>query len=208
MVRQRIDQGQVLGQPQHLIGRKPWAGCAPCAASGSGRVWTGSAHAAAISVIRPDGTRGRKWVYGQTRVEVARKLADIAQRINAEAVMPTRSPTVGEYLDYWLAEVAMPRLRPTTIAKYRIAIELYLRPALGTQKLDQLTVVTVHRFLNTSRAAGDPVQKLRWIRLGRTGRCPARRAAGHADKPRQPAAAAAHPSRSPTGRGSATAVGD
>ena len=57
-------------------------------------------------------------------------------------VMPTRSPTVGEYLDYWLAEVAMPRLRPTTIAKYRTAIELYLRPALGTQKIDQLTVAT------------------------------------------------------------------
>ncbi len=121
-------------------------------------------YTAAIFVIRPDGTRGRKWVYGATRAEVARKLVELTQRVNAGVVMPTRSPTVGEYLDYWLAEVAMPRLRPTTIAKYRTAIERYLRPALGTQKLDQLTVATVQRFLNTRRAAGDSVQKLRWIR--------------------------------------------
>ena len=90
-------------------------------------------YAAAIFVTRPDGTRGRKWVYGRTRAEVAGKLIAIAQRVRAGAVMPTRSPTVGEYLDYWLPEVVAPRLRPTTISKYRTAIERYLKPGLVLQ---------------------------------------------------------------------------
>ena len=85
-------------------------------------------YTAAIYVTRPDGTRGRKWIYGTTRTEVAGKLTRLAQRVETGAVIPTRSPTVSEYLTVWLAEVAAPKLRPTTVAKYRTAIELYLRP--------------------------------------------------------------------------------
>jgi integrase len=121
-------------------------------------------YTAAIFVTRPDGSRGRKWIYGRTRAEVAGKLTDLAQRVQSGAVIPTRSPTVSGFLDYWLAEVAGPKLRPTTVAKYRTAIELYLRPGLGSQRLDKLTVGTVQRYLNGRRAAGDSVQKLRMIR--------------------------------------------
>ena len=71
---------------------------------------------------------------------------------------------MSEYLDYWLAEVAGPKLRPTTVAEYRTAVELYLRPGLGGHRLDKLTVATVQRFLNTCRASGDSTQKLRMIR--------------------------------------------
>ena len=121
-------------------------------------------YTAAIFVTRPDGSRGRKWIYGRTRAEVAAKLAELTQRVQSGAVVPTRSPTLSEYLNYWLAEVAEPKLRPTTTAKYRTAVELYLRPGLGNQRLDKLTVATVQRYLNTRRAAGDSTQKLRMIR--------------------------------------------
>ena len=90
--------------------------------------------------------------------------------------MPTRSPTVGEYLDYWLPEVVAPRLRPTTVSKYRTAIERYLKPGLGNVRLEQLTVARVQHFLNMRLQHGDSVQKVRWIRevlssaLGRAAR--------------------------------------
>lgn len=121
-------------------------------------------YAAAIFVTRPDGTRGRKWIYGRTRAEVAAKLTTLTQRVQAGAVVPTRSPTLSSYLDYWLTEVVQPKLRPTTAAKYRSTIELYLRPALGNQQLEKLTVAGVQRFLNSRSGAGDSVQKLRMIR--------------------------------------------
>jgi integrase len=121
-------------------------------------------YTAAIYVTRPDGTRGRKWIYGSTRAEVAGKLTQLAQRVESGAVVPTRSPTVSDYLTYWLIEVAEPKLRPTTIAKYRTASELYLRPGVGHHRLDKLTVAIVQRFLNARRTAGDSVAKLRMIR--------------------------------------------
>jgi integrase len=86
------------------------------------------------------------------------------RRVQTGAVIPTRSPTLSSYLDYWMTEVVEPKLRPTTAAKYRSTTELYLRPALGNQQLEKLTVAGVQRFLNSRRAAGDSVQKLRMIR--------------------------------------------
>jgi excisionase family DNA binding protein len=121
-------------------------------------------YTAAIYVTRPDGSRGRKWIYGRTRADVDGKLAELAQRVHTGAVIATRSPTLSEYLDYWIKEVAEPKLRPTTVSKYRTAIALYLRPGLGTQRLDKLTVAAVQKYLNSRRAIGDSVAKLRMIR--------------------------------------------
>ena len=95
---------------------------------------------------------------------MAGKLTRLAHRVETGEVIPTRSPTVSQYLSYWLTEVAEPKLRPTTIAKYRTAIELYLRPGVGHHRLDKLTVATVQRFLNGRRDAGDSVPKLRMMR--------------------------------------------
>jgi integrase len=121
-------------------------------------------YTAAIYVTRPDGTRGRKWIYGRTRDDVAAQLAQLAHRVHAGTVIPTKSVTLAEYLQYWLGEVAGPKLRPTTVAKYRTAVELYLRPGLGRHRLDKLTVAAVQTFLNTRGAGGDSVPKLRMIR--------------------------------------------
>jgi hypothetical protein len=121
-------------------------------------------YAGAVFVTRPDGTRGRKWIYGRTRAEVAAKLTALAQRAQSGPVVPTRSPTLSSYLDYWMTEVVEPKLRPTTAAEYRSTVELYRRPALGSQQLEKLTVASMQRFLNSRRSAGDSVQKLRMIR--------------------------------------------
>lgn len=105
-------------------------------------------YVAALYVSRPDGTRGRKWIYGSTRAEAARELARLAQRAESGAVIPTRSPTLSDYFTTWLHDVVAPGLRPTTLAKYRTAVELYLRPGLGHHRLDKLTVAIVQGYLN------------------------------------------------------------
>ena len=121
-------------------------------------------YTAALYVSRPDGTRGRKWIYGSTRAEVARELARLAQRVESGAVIPTRSPTLSDYLTTWLNGVVAPGLRPTTLAKYRTAVELYLRPGLGQHRLDKLTVAIVQGYLNARHARGDSVAKLEMMR--------------------------------------------
>lgn len=144
--------------PQRGRGRKRGNGEGTIAKRSDGR------YVAAAYVTRPDGTRGRKWIYGKTRAEVAHKLAELSQRVNAGTIIPTRTPTVSEYLDYWLKEVAEPKLRPTTMAKYRSTVELYLRPGLGRRKLATLSVRHVQEFLNSRQATGDSVPKLRMMR--------------------------------------------
>ena len=68
-------------------------------------------------------------------------------------------------LTYWLTDVIKPSRRPTTVAKYGTAIQLYLRPGLGHHRLDKLTVAIVQRYLNGRRAAGDSVAKLEMIKV-------------------------------------------
>ncbi len=94
-----------------------------------------------------------------------RRAARLAKHVDSGALVPTRSPTLSDYLTYWHAEVVLPARRPTTVAKYRTAIELYLRPGLGGHHLDKLTVATVQRYLNTRRATGDSVAKLEMIKV-------------------------------------------
>jgi len=71
---------------------------------------------------------------------------------------------VGEYLDYWLANVAGPAVRPTTYAKYEFVVCLYLRPGLGQHRLDRLSVQTVQSFFNAQLTAGDSVALVHFMR--------------------------------------------
>jgi integrase len=54
------------------------------------------------------------------------------------------SMTVGEYLDAWLA--GKHSLKPKTVAGYRDAIDLYLRPGLGHIRLQDLRAHDLDRF--------------------------------------------------------------
>jgi len=57
--------------------------------------------------------------------------------------------TVGDWLDYWIEQIAPGRgegTRPTTLRGYRSKIELYLKPALGSVKLQDLTPEHVSRM--------------------------------------------------------------
>ena len=72
---------------------------------------------------------------------------------------------MGEYLDYWLAEVARPAVRPTTYAKHETMVRLYLRPGLGRHRLDRLSVSIVQVYLNGRIAAGDSPAKVHAIRM-------------------------------------------
>jgi integrase len=121
-------------------------------------------YCAAIFVTRPDGTRGRKWVYGKTRAEVAEKLAELANKVRGGAVLPTRSVKLADYLDYWLSSVAADKVRPTTYAKYEQTIRLYLKPNLGTRTLERLTVPVAQEFLSRQLAAGHSVPKVKVMR--------------------------------------------
>jgi integrase len=103
--------------------------------------------AAYVWVTKPDGKRTRKYVYGQTREIVHDKWISLHQQAKAGPVA-TRVPTVGSYLDAWWADVVRPNLAPLTSATYETLIRLYIKPGLGTKRLDRLAVRDVQTWLN------------------------------------------------------------
>jgi integrase len=98
-------------------------------------------------VLKPNGKRGRKWVYGSTREVVHEKWVKLHARALAGPI-PTKTPTVAEYLTYWLREVVEPNLAPLTHSTYDTLIRLYIVPGIGSKRLDRLQVRDVQTWIN------------------------------------------------------------
>src|SRR5262249_28141539 len=88
----------------------------------------------AVSLGFEGGRRKRRYVYGATREEVARKVTGMLRTQHVGQVVPSGKGTLGELLDIWLAHVAAQvdngDRKPKTLAGYRRLVEDYIRPQL------------------------------------------------------------------------------
>lgn len=57
-------------------------------------------------------------------------------------------PTLGEHLTYWLDDIVRPNLAPLTYQTYETIARLYIRPHLGTKRLDRLAQREVQTWIN------------------------------------------------------------
>src|SRR5215469_15766658 len=122
--------------------------------------WTGAAY-----VLTTAGTFKRTYVYGESREDVHARLVQLQDRSARGVPRPVSGWKLGEYLDYWLNQVAKPMVRPTTYAKYEVMVRLYLKPGLGRYRLDRLSVATVQSYFNDRLRAGDSPAKVQVIRM-------------------------------------------
>ena len=121
--------------------------------------WTGAAY-----VLTSDGIFKRSYVYGRSREEAHDRLVKLQDRSARGIPQASTAWKLGDYLDYWLTEVAGRSIRPTTYAKYETMIRLYLKPGLGRHRLDRLSVANVQSFFNSRLRAGDSPAKVHVIR--------------------------------------------
>lgn len=66
----------------------------------------------------------------------------------AEVPIPTSTPTVAEYLAYWLEEVIKPNREDATYSAYELASRLHIIPGIGKKRIDKLTVRETQTWLN------------------------------------------------------------
>ncbi len=104
--------------------------------------------AAYVWVTTPDGNRKRKYVYGPTRKDVHEKWVKLHSEAKKGGPVATNTPSLAQYLAYWLKEVVEPNLRPLTAATYETMVRLHIVPFLGTKRLDRLTVQDMRSWLN------------------------------------------------------------
>ncbi len=120
-------------------------------ANGEGSIFPyRSGYAAYSWVTRPDGTRTRKYVYGQTREAVHDKWIKLQGQAKAGPVVTT-TPTLRGYLASWLRDVVDPNLAPATRTNYGMFVRLYIAPVLGDRRLDKLSVRDIQTWLNGLR---------------------------------------------------------
>jgi integrase len=104
---------------------------------------------AAVYVFTPTGHRIRKYVYGKTWEEANAERLKLLDN-NRRGVPSTSSAmTLDRYFDYWLREVAACQLRVSTFARYQALVADYIRPHIGTKKLNHLTPGDVRKLMAT-----------------------------------------------------------
>lgn len=103
-------------------------------------------YAAYVWVIKPDGKRARKYVYGKTREEVHSKWINLHTEAKNGPVA-TRHRTLAAFLAYWLDSIVKPNLAPLSYVSYEGYVRLYIGPYLGAKRLDKLTVRDVREWL-------------------------------------------------------------
>jgi len=105
----------------------------------NGISFNGKTYSYVLRVPDPDtGATKPRWVSGFETEKQAKLERDKARISLATNTYVTVSGiTVGAYLDKWI-ELHANQLKPTTLSKYRSYLRLYLKPGLGSIKLQEL----------------------------------------------------------------------
>jgi len=109
--------------------------------------------AASIDLGWIDGRRRRKYVYAKTETEVIKKRDDLKRQLQLGVNLAATPRTVAEWLAEWLRDVkAHDGIKPSTLERYRRAVNFHLAPQLGRIKLDKLTPRDVQRMVTALKA--------------------------------------------------------
>lgn len=136
-------------------------------ANGAGSIYRrkDGRYEAAVYLETASGNRKRIRLYADSRAEAQRKLVDVMGRASRGLAVPDRTWTIGDYLDYWMHDVAGTKRRPRTMELYEGYIRRYLKPALGGKPLTRLSVADVQRVCNQYLAAGKSVRCVQIMRM-------------------------------------------
>ena len=110
--------------------------------------------------------RKRKTIYGKTRVEVGRKLAQALSDREGNITFDAGNQTVGEYLDRWLKDLIKDTVRQSTFERYEQIIRLHVKPTLANLKLKVLApshVQGLYRERLDSGLSPSTVQKIHTV---------------------------------------------
>src|SRR5690349_19572698 len=85
-----------------------------------------------------NGKIDRRHVTGKTRRVVVDKVRELERKRDSGTVTETSTPTVGAWLEHWLAAIAPRRVRQRTVESYESSVRKHLIPVIGRHRLDRL----------------------------------------------------------------------
>ncbi|MFC5288895.1 tyrosine-type recombinase/integrase [Actinokineospora guangxiensis] len=131
-----------VGTPEPSRGRKRANGEGHIRQRRDGR------YEAQVFVSTADGGRKRVSVYGKSWDDCHDELIKLQDQERRGIPAVTTTMTVGEYMTYWLREIAEPGIRRTTYTTYEGAVRLHIVPGIGRRKLKALQAAHIRTWLN------------------------------------------------------------
>ena len=127
-----------------------------CRANGDGTIfkrkdgrWSAQAYVTLLN-----GERKRVCVTAKNHEAVRIKLREILEQENRRVPYSEKEWTVAEYLDYWMRDIQMGRIRETTLSTYSRMIKNYIKPTLGNLKMRNLSVYDIRHALDVLKSRG------------------------------------------------------
>jgi len=112
-------------------------------------------YSVALRMRLSDGTSVRKCFTVKTRAAAEDLLNKKLTMVKQGVPVPEREWRVGDFLDYWLAEVVPLKCRPRTVQLYETKIRIYIKPSIGMKRLVDLNARDVQALLNDAVATGN-----------------------------------------------------
>jgi integrase len=110
-----------------------------------------------------NGKRRQRWQGGFTTRRAAEEaLSGLVGDVRESAYVAPSKQRLGEYLDDWLKSSAI-RVRPSTLASYRMNMERHVMPALGSWRLQALTEAQLDGLYSGLLARGLSPRTVRYI---------------------------------------------
>lgn len=114
-------------------------------------LWVG---VATVGIDLVTGKPKRPTFYGQTRAEVAGKLAEAVQQAKTGQYIEPSKTTLGEWLDVWMTTYKKGQLRQGTFENYRLLIETHIKPRLGNIPISKLQTHMLQNFYTDKLTSG------------------------------------------------------
>ncbi len=99
-----------------------------------------------------DGKRKRQAIYGRDRREIQAKLDDAKLRLRRGLPVGGPKLTTAQWLERWLCDAAMPKVRPSTFRRYSDLCVKHISPVIGRIPLEKLSPADVRQLLNDKGA--------------------------------------------------------
>lgn len=115
-------------------------------------------------ITLPNGTRKRMHICKKTKAEVVEAMRDEMRRADFGAPVTHDGRTTGEWLSYWLNDIAPTRIKRSTWYQYESTIRNHLMPTLGNILLSKLSPHHIQEMINNQQKSGGSVRQAQIIR--------------------------------------------
>lgn len=93
----------------------------------------------------------REYFYGKTQGEAKEKLDQALEQSRKGIYVKAAKQTFGEWIDFWLNEIAKPEIKPVTYDFYEYIIRIHIKPDLGELPLSRITTELLDHFYNQKK---------------------------------------------------------